>query len=60
MNFFKGSIPTFYILPGTVTLSHVQQNRQNSPPLLLIKNNTFPPLFAGAAREERKNSYDEL
>ena len=28
--------------------------------LLIIKNNAFPPLFAGAAREERKSTYDEL
>lgn len=57
MNFFKG-IPTYYYYLGQSEPFHTSNKIVRI--LLLIKNNAFPPLFAGAAREERKSTYDEL
>jgi len=54
MNFFKG-IPTYY----NYLVSPFHTSNKIVRILLLIKNNAFPPLFAGAAREERKSTYDE-
>jgi hypothetical protein len=57
MNFFKG-IPTYYYYLGQSEPFHTS-NKIVRILLLIIKNNAFPPLFAGAAREERKSTYDE-
>jgi hypothetical protein len=58
MNFFKG-IPTYYYYLVSQKPFHTS-NKIVRILLLIIKNNAFPPLFAGAAREERKSTYDEL